>query len=51
MAGIVGISKFVYDLFGETVNLASKLEAAGQPERVHVSQMTYEKLKDKYALF
>lgn len=48
VAGIVGISKFVYDLFGETVNLASKLEAAGQPERVHVSQHTYEKLKDKY---
>ena len=51
MAGIVGISKFVYDLFGENVNVASKMESSGQPKRVHVSHDTYTRLVDKYVLF
>ena len=40
VAGIVGISKFIYDLFGETVNQAAKMESSGQPGRIHVSEVT-----------
>lgn len=48
VAGVVGISKFVYDLFGEAVNMSAKMESSGQPKRVHVSHATYLKLEDKY---
>ncbi len=36
-AGIIGTTKFVYDVWGDTVNVASRLEATSQPDRVHVS--------------
>lgn len=37
VAGVIGTTRFVYDLWGESVNLASRLESSGQPGRVHVS--------------
>ena len=37
IAGVIGTTKFAYDLWGETVNLASRLEATGEPGRIHVS--------------
>lgn len=46
VAGIVGILKFQYDIWGDTVNTASRMETAGVIEKVNVSDMTYQILKD-----
>jgi adenylate cyclase len=40
MAGVIGRAKFSYDAWGETVNLAARLQTAGQPGRVHISAAT-----------
>ena len=37
VAGVIGTTKFAYDMWGESVNLASRLEASGEPGRIHVS--------------
>jgi len=41
VAGIVGVKKFQYDIWGDTVNTASRLESSGEPGRVNVSEATY----------
>jgi len=48
IAGVIGRKKFVYDLWGEAVNLAYRLAAAGEAGKIQISEMTYERLKDKY---
>jgi adenylate cyclase len=48
VAGVIGRKKFAYDLWGETVNTACRLEAAGQAGGILVTQETYERLKGKY---
>jgi class 3 adenylate cyclase len=48
VAGVIGRKKFAYDLWGETVNTACRLEAAGQAGSILVAPATYERLKDKY---
>ena len=45
VAGIVGIRKFAYDIWGDTVNIASRMESAGSIGRVNISQETYEHIK------
>jgi class 3 adenylate cyclase len=40
IAGVIGVRKFTYDLWGDTVNVASRMESTGQPGRVHVSTQT-----------
>lgn len=47
VAGIVGDWKFQYDIWGDTVNTASRLENAGEVGKVNISQATYELLKDE----
>mgnify|MGYP001481620910 CR=1 FL=1 len=50
VAGVIGIRKFTYDLWGDTVNVASRMESTGEPGRVHVSPATAELLKGHFAL-
>lgn len=50
IAGIIGTNKFAYDLWGDTVNTASRMESHGQPGAIQVSAPTYERLKDRYDL-
>ena len=48
IAGVIGIKKFIYDLWGDTVNVASRMESSGMPGAIQVSATTYDRLKDKY---
>ena len=47
VAGIVGVKKFQYDIWGDTVNIANRMESSGEVGKVNVSQSTYELLKDR----
>lgn len=47
--GVIGSRKFAYDVWGDTVNIAARLEKAGLPGRVHVSQRTRDLTCDAYA--
>jgi class 3 adenylate cyclase len=48
VAGVIGQRKFAYDLWGDTVNTASRMESHGQPGRIQVCDTTYEQLRDRY---
>jgi class 3 adenylate cyclase len=48
VAGIVGKIKFAYDIWGDTVNLASRMESSGEPGRINISGSTYELVKDQF---
>jgi class 3 adenylate cyclase len=48
VAGIVGIKKFSYDIWGDTVNIASRLQSSGQEGKVNISDATYQIVKDHF---
>ena len=48
VAGIVGIKKFAYDIWGDTVNTASRMESSGYVGKVNISDATYSFIKDKF---
>ncbi len=48
VAGVIGKTKFIYDLWGDTVNMASRLESTGIPGVIQVSRAVYEALKEEY---
>ncbi|HEY8870244.1 MAG TPA: nitrate/nitrite transporter NrtS [Candidatus Limnocylindrales bacterium] len=48
VAGVIGFKKFIYDVWGDTVNTASRMESTGIPGRIQVTDATYERLKDTF---
>lgn len=50
IAGVIGIKKFIYDLWGDAVNIASRMESQGKPGYIQVTEATYVRLRDRYVL-
>jgi class 3 adenylate cyclase len=48
VAGVIGKSKYIYDLWGDTVNLASRMESGGIPDSIQVTRPVYEKLNGQF---
>jgi len=51
IGAVVGIKKYIYDIFGDTVNTASRMETYSEPMKINISEKMYEKIKDKYNCF
>ena len=50
VAGIVGVKKFAYDIWGDTVNTAARLEQNSEPGKINISETTYELVKEAICL-
>jgi adenylate cyclase len=50
VAGVIGIKKFTYDLWGDTVNIASRMESHGFPGKIQVTEATYNHLREEFLL-
>lgn len=50
VAGVVGTKKFFYDVWGDTVNVASRMESTGEPGRIQVSEAAHARLADEFDL-
>ena len=48
VAGVIGKTKFHYDLWGDTVNTASRMESHGEAGKIHITRSTYELLKEEF---
>ena len=49
IAGVVGINKFAFDIWGDTVNYSSRMESSGEANRINLSERTYSRVKDFFA--
>ena len=49
VAGVVGVKKFAYDIWGDTVNIAARMEQSSEPGKINISGSTYQLVKDRYA--
>jgi class 3 adenylate cyclase len=48
VGGVIGSRKFAFDVWGDTVNVASRLESQGRPDRVHISEATWQLVRDHF---
>jgi class 3 adenylate cyclase len=48
VAGVIGKSRFIYDLWGDCVNTAARMESHGMAEEIHISEHTYKLIADKF---
>jgi len=48
IAGVVGTKKFAYDIWGDTVNIAARMESAGAAGKINISEMTHEQVKEDF---
>jgi len=48
VAGIIGVKKFAYDIWGDTVNIASRMESSGEAGKINISGATYELVKENF---
>jgi adenylate cyclase len=48
VAGVIGTHKFVYDIWGDAVNIASRMESHGVPNRIHISAATYRHVNERF---
>jgi class 3 adenylate cyclase len=46
VSGVVGINKFAFDIWGDSVNFSSRMESSGAPNRINISERTYSRVKD-----
>lgn len=50
VAGVIGTKKFIYDLWGDAVNIASRMESSGEPGQIQLTESTYHLIKDRFIL-
>ena len=48
VAGVIGLKRYSYDLWGDAVNIASRMESHGEVGRIHLSESTYQRIKNHY---